>query len=769
MRIASVGGGPAGLYFAISMKLRRPDAQIEIFERNKPGDTFGWGVVFSDQTMANLRANDPTSAATMEAELTHWDDIDVHVNDAKVTSTGHGFIGIGRKRLLNILQDRCAELGIVQHFEVEVDPTLEAYKDFDLVIASDGLNSRIRATREETFKVDIDMRPNKFVWLGTNQLFDAFKFIFVETKHGWVWAHAYKFDANTSTFIVECQPETFAAWGFGEMSQEETCRTCEAIFADHLGGHPLMTNAGHIRGSAWINFPRVLCHQWYDGNLILLGDAAHTAHYSIGSGTKLAFEDAIKLAQVLADSDLPLAEGLKQYQDERHVEVLKLQSAAKNSMGWFEEVDRYLHFDPLQFTYALLTRSQRVSHENLRLRDPAWLAQLEKAFAEKAFGHPVDKPVPPMFTPFHLRGMEVANRVTVSPMAMYSAVDGVPTDFHLVHYGARALGGAGLVFTEMTCVSPEGRITPGCTGLYSDEAEAAWKRVVGFVHTSSPAKIALQLGHSGAKGSTRLGWDAIDAPLENGNWPLIAASPVPWSTANQTPREMTRADMDTVRDQFVEATHRAVRAGFDMVEFHAAHGYLISSFITPVLNHRTDDYGGSLENRLRYPLEVFRAMRAAWPQDKPMSVRISATDWIGEGGLTGRDAVAVARAFREAGADLIDVSTGQTTREARPIYGRMYQTPFADLIRNELDVPVMAVGNIFEVDHVNSILASGRADLCALGRPHLIDPAWTLRAAAELGGDGAGVPLPYRNGFDQLSRNLARAHSLVAGQAVLNV
>ena len=765
MRIASVGGGPAGLYFAISMKLRQPDAQIEIFERNKPGDTFGWGVVFSDQTMANLRANDPQSAATMEAELAHWDDIDVHVNDVKVTSTGHGFIGIGRKRLLNILQDRCAELGIIQHFEVEVDPTLEAYKDFDLVIASDGLNSRIRATRAETFKVDIDMRPNKFVWLGTNQLFDAFKFIFVETKHGWVWAHAYKFDANTSTFIVECQPDTFAAWGFGEMTQEETCRTCEAIFADHLGGHPLMTNAGHIRGSAWINFPRVLCHQWYDGNLILLGDAAHTAHYSIGSGTKLAFEDAIKLAQVLADSDLPLAEGLKQYQDERHVEVLKLQSAAKNSMGWFEEVDRYLHFDPLQFTYALLTRSQRVSHENLRLRDPAWLAQLEKAFAEKACGHALEQPVAPMFTPFRLRGMEVANRVTVSPMAMYSAADGVPSDFHLVHYGARALGGAGLVFTEMTCVSPEGRITPGCTGLYSDEAEAAWKRVVDFVHTSSPAKIALQLGHSGAKGSTRLGWDAIDAPLEEGNWPLIAASPVPWSTANQTPREMTRADMDTVCDQFVAATQRAARAGFDMVEFHAAHGYLISSFITPVLNRRTDDYGGTLENRLRYPLEVFRAMRAVWPQDKPMSVRISATDWIGEGGLTAQDAVEVARAFRDAGADLIDVSTGQTSKEARPVYGRMYQTPFADRIRNELDVPVMAVGNIFEVDHVNSILASGRADLCALGRPHLIDPAWTLRAAAELGGDASGVPLPYRNGFDQLSRNLARANA----QVVLNV
>jgi anthraniloyl-CoA monooxygenase len=654
---------------------------------------------------------------------------------------------------------------VIQHFEVEVDPTLEAYREFDLIIASDGLNSRIRAAREETFKVDIDMRPNKFVWLGTHQLFDAFKFIFVETKHGWVWAHAYKFDKDTSTFIVECQPETFAAWGFGEMSQEETCRICEAIFADHLGGHPLMTNASHVRGSAWINFPRVLCHQWYDGNLILLGDAAHTAHYSIGSGTKLALEDAIKLADVLTDSDLPLEEGLRQYQDERHVEVLKLQSAAKNSMGWFEEVDRYIKFDPLQFTYALLTRSQRVSHENLRLRDPEWLARLERSFAEKAFGHPIDKPVAPMFTPFRLRGMELANRVTVSPMAMYSAADGVPNDFHLVHYGARALGGAGLVFTEMTCVSPEGRITPGCTGLYSDAAEAEWRRIVNFVHAQSEAKIALQLGHSGAKGSTQLGWEAIDAPLEDGNWPLIAASPVPWSTANQTPREMTRADMDMIRDQFVAATRRAERAGFDMVEFHAAHGYLISGFITPVQNKRTDEYGGSLENRLRFPLEVFRAMRAEWPADKPMSVRISATDWVGDSGVTPREAVEIARAFHEAGADLIDVSAGQTSRAGKPVYGRMFQTPFADLIRNELDIPVMAVGNIFEVDHVNSILASGRADLCALARPHLVDPAWTLRAAAELGSDAVAVPPQYRNGFDQLSRNMARAQS----QVVLNV
>jgi anthraniloyl-CoA monooxygenase len=761
MKIACVGGGPAGLYFAISMKLRDAAVQVDVFERNKPGDTFGWGVVFSDQTMENLRRNDPVSARTMEAELTHWDDIDVHVGGAKVSSTGHGFIGIGRKRLLNILQDRAAELGITQKFEYEVDPELSAFKDYDLIIASDGLNSRVRATREEKFQVNIDLRRNKFVWLGTHKKFDAFNFIFAETEHGWVWAHAYKFDADTSTFIVECSPETFEAFGFGTMSQDETCRTCEQLFADHLGGHELMTNSRHIRGSAWINFPRVICEKWYDGNVILLGDAAHTAHFSIGSGTKLALEDAIKLADVLNDSSLPLEEGLAQYQQVRHLEVVKIQSAANNSTAWFEEVDRYLKFDPLQFTYALLTRSQRVSHENLRLRDPVWLAKLERAFAARAFGHEVDADVPPMLTPFRLRGLELANRITVSAMATYSASDGVPNDFHLVHYGARAMGGAGLVMTEMTCVSPNGRITPACTGLYSDEQTAAWRRITDFVHAQSEAKIGLQLGHSGAKGSTRIGWEGMDQPLETGNWPLIAASDIPWSASNQIPTAMTRADMDAVRDAFVAATHRALAAGFDLIELHAAHGYLLSSFITPVQNRRTDDYGGSLENRLRYPLEVFAAMRAVWPADKPMSVRISAHDWMGDSGITPADAVLVAKAFKEAGADLIDVSAGQTSTNAKPVYGRMFQTPFADLIRNELDIATMAVGNIYEVDHVNSILASGRADLCALGRPHLADPNWTQNAAAELGSDVVFLPKPYLNGFEQLRRNRARAASML--------
>jgi len=761
MKIACVGGGAAGLYFAISMKRRNPEHEVVVFERNRPGDTFGWGVVFSDQTMENLEANDPISAQSMRDELAHWDDIDIHIDDgarhSKITSTGHGFIGIGRKRLLQILQARARELGVDMRFEVEVEPDDALLAAYDLVIASDGINSKLRERFASHFDCDIEVRRNKFVWLGTKKRFDAFNFIFVKTEHGWVWAHAYQFDQDTATFIVECSPETFERLGFGAMSQEETCRACERIFAEHLDGHALMTNARHLRGSAWLNFNRVLCGVWRYRNCILLGDAAHTAHFSIGSGTKLAFEDAIKLAGVLNDASMPLDQALEQYREVRHLEVLKLQSAARNSTDWFEDVERYLAFEPPQFAYALLTRSQRVSHENLRLRDPKWLAEVERWFAEQATGAPVATPTPPMFTPLRLRGLELKNRIVVSPMAMYSASEGVPTEFHTVHYGARALGGAALVYTEMTCISPEGRITPGCPGLWNDEQEAAWRRIAEFVHAHTGAKLCMQLGHSGAKGSTRVAWEGIDAPLAEGGWPLMAPSDVAWSDRNPAPHPMTRSDMEKVRDQFVAATRRAERAGFDMIELHCAHGYLLSGFISPTQNRRTDDYGGSLENRLRFPLEVFRAMRAVWPAEKPMSVRISAHDWVGDAGVTPAEAVDISRAFAEAGVDIIDVSSGQVTKDERPVYGRMFQTPFADKIRNEVGVATMAVGNIYEVDHVNSILVAGRADLCALARPHQMDPNWTLRAAAQQKFAEAPVPRQYQSGFRQLTTNLERA------------
>lgn len=757
MRIACLGGGPAGLYFAISMKLADARHDIHVFERNKAGDTFGWGVVFSDQTLANLRANDPVSAETIIAEFAHWDDIDVRIRGESIRSSGHGFIGIGRKRMLQILQDRAAKLGVELHFETEFEADLAAYADYDLVIGADGVNSKLRDAYAEHFGVDIQTRANRFIWLGTTKVFDAFTFAFEQLPGGWVWAHAYRFDDGLSTFIVECSDQTYEALGLAAMDQGATCRWAERVFAAHLDGNPLMSNAAHLRGSAaWLKFRRVLCECWAYDKLILLGDSAHTAHFSIGSGTKLALEDAIKLAQVLNRPGLSREAALAEYQAERTVEVLKLQNSARNSTEWFETLDRYLDFDPVQFAYSLLTRSQRISHENLRQRDPAWLAGVERWFQSKATGVPANDAAPPMFAPYSLREMRLANRIVVSPMATYSAVDGVPSDFHLVHYGARAQGGAGLVFTEMTCISPEGRITPGCTGLWNDEQVAGWRRITDFVHANSQAKICLQLGHAGAKGSTQRGWETMDAPLAEDNWPLIAPSDVAWSPQNQTPRPMTRADMDRVRDQFVAATLRAIEAGFDMVELHAAHGYLLSAFITPLQNVRTDDYGGALENRLRFPLEVFAAMRDVWPSDRPMSVRISASDWTGAEGITPDDAVAVARAFAEAGADLIDVSAGQTSTAARPVYGRMFQTPFADKVRNEARTATMAVGNIFEPDHANSILAAGRADLVALARPHLIDPMWTLRAAAGAGYRGVAVPPPYEAGMAQLARNLAR-------------
>ncbi|MEL6996817.1 MAG: bifunctional salicylyl-CoA 5-hydroxylase/oxidoreductase [Pseudomonadota bacterium] len=751
MKIACLGGGPAGLYFGISMKLRDPDSEVTVIERNRPDDTFGWGVVLSDETLDNLAVNDRPSAAAIREHFAYWDDIAVHHAGVTTKSSGHGFCGIGRKTLLLLLQDRARELGVELRFETEVESASSYQSAFDIVVACDGLNSRTRMEFAETFEPEIDTRKLHFVWLGTHQKFDdAFTFIFEKTAKGWVWAHAYQFDADTATFIVECAPETYAAYGFGEMSQAECIAICEEIFADHLGGNALMTNATHIRGSAWLNFPRVLCQRWYHENVVLMGDAAATAHFSIGSGTKLALESAIALAEYL--TTLPRDKAFERYQEERRLEVLRLQSAARNSMEWFEDVERYLDLDPVQFNYSLLTRSQRISHENLRLRDAQWLRDAEGWFQKQA-GVSDNAPVrAPMFAPYRLRGLELDNRIVVSPMAQYKAIDGCPTDWHLVHYGERAKGGAGLVYVEMTCVSADGRITPGCPGLYAPEHEVAWTRITDFIHAETGAKICAQIGHAGRKGSTQVGWEEMDAPLNDGNWPLLSASAIPWSDRNTVPKAMDRGDMDLVRAQFVSATAMAERAGFDMAELHAAHGYLISSFISPLSNVRDDDYGGSLENRLRFPLEVFAAMRAVWPEAKPMSVRISASDWAGDDGVTPEESELIAVAFTEAGADIIDVSAGQTSTQAKPVYGRMFQTPFSDRIRNERGVATMAVGNIYEPDHVNSILMAGRADLVCLARPHLADPYWTLRAGSQIGDRQAHWPKPYEAGRDQAWR-----------------
>jgi anthraniloyl-CoA monooxygenase len=736
--------------------------------------------------MSKLQVADPSTASEILGAFNHWDDIAVHFKGETMRSGGHGFCGIGRKRLLNILQKRCEELGVELLFEQEVDANddIAALYQADLVIACDGLNSKMRTRFANTYKPDIDVRDCRFVWLGTRKLFDAFTFAIEETEHGWFQAHAYQFDGDTSTFIVETPESVWKAAGLEDMSQEESIAYCEKLFAPYLDGNPLMSNAKHLRGSAhWIKFPRVICDQWVhweksaDGRevpYVLMGDAAHTAHFSIGSGTKLALEDAIELADTFERVGHDVAgmkEVMKAYQATRSIEVLKIQNAARNSTEWFENVARYVNLPPQQFAYSLLTRSQRISHENLRLRDAKFVSAYERFMGsltgmdDAASG----KSTPPMFLPLQARGITLKNRVMVSPMATYSAVDGLPGDFHLMHYGARAVGGAAIVFTEMTCVSPEGRITPGCPGLWNDEQQQAWTRIVNFVHAQSDAKIALQLGHAGRKGSTRRAWDGIDMPLNDAardgqNWPLLAPSALPYMDGvSQVPHEMTRADMDAVLAEFISAAQRGVQAGFDWLELHCAHGYLLSGFISPLTNLRKDNYGGSLENRLRFPLEVFVALRKIWPQDKPMSVRISAHDWV-EGGITPDDAIEIAKQFKAAGVDFVDCSSGQVDKREKPVYGRMFQTPFADRIRNEAGVRTIAVGAISEADHVNSIIAAGRADLCAVARPHLANPSWTMQEAARIGYTDLNWHKAYVSGKRQMETNFERA-ALMAAQA----
>ena len=769
MRVVTVGGGPAGLYFALLLRKAKPDVDITVLERNARGQTFGWGVVFSDQTLENFRDADEATYSAIVENFAHWDDIDVVVGDCTITSGGHGFSGISRRTLLDILRQRAVSLGVDVRYECDVSSldqlqTIDGCADADLIVAADGINSRIRRERTAAFRPTLDVRPARFVWLGTTRPFDAFTFFFVQNEFGVFQAHCYRFEAGLSTFIVECDEESWKRAGLDHADTDATIAICEAMFGKWLDGHRLMSNATHRAQSPWLGFTRVSNETWFDGNVVLVGDAAHTAHFSIGSGTKLAMEDAIALAgAVAANESVPRALGA--YQDARMIEALRLQNASRNSMEWFENVKRYMSLPPEQFAYSLLTRSQRVSHENLRLRDSQYLSGVERWFASAAHSvtgatAPVtaaERAPAPMFTPFRLRDMTLVNRVAVAPMDMYRAIDGLIGPFHFAHLGARALGGAALLFTEMVCVSPEGRITTGCAGMYSEAHSNAWREIVDFAHAESDARVCLQLGHSGRRGSTRLPWEASNESLDDG-WETIAPSAVPYTPEMETPHEMSRDDMKCVTGHFVRAVRLAVNAGFDMIELHCAHGYLMSSFITPLSNRRDDEFGGSLTNRIRFPLEVFSAMRAEWPSERPMSVRISATDWV-DGGVTGADSVEIARAFTRAGADIIHVSTGETSTEARPVYGRMYQTPYSDRIRNEAGARTIAVGNILTADQVNAILAAGRADICAIGRPHLSDPNWTLRAAAELGYESQRWPVSYLPARRQLERELEKLRS----------
>jgi len=788
VKVVVIGGGPAGLYTALLLRKSNSEHSVTVVERNRPDDTFGWGVVFSDQTLENFRAADDETYLAITDNFAHWDDIDVFVHGKRITSGGHGFSGIGRQKLLDILQQRASGLGVELRFETEVRGDAELQQaglgGGGMIVDEDGINSVIRRKYAEHFQPDLDKRTARYVWLGTTYPFDAFTFYFVENDAGVFQAHCYRFDEYTSTFIVECDEASWCGAGFDQMDTAQTIAESERIFGRWLGGHRLMSNAPHRAASPWTNFVRVRNARWFHENVVLIGDAAHSAHFSIGSGTKLAMEDAIVLARELnAGGDICAA--LQRYQEERMTDALRLQNAARNSMEWFEHVKRYMGLPPEQFAYSLLTRSQRVSHENLRLRDQTYVEDVERWFSSVAESTSQPKPgsttetprhrgrletstnvaPPPMFTPFRLRGMTLHNRVIVSPMDMYSATDGTPNDFHLVHLGARALGGAAMVMTEMVCVSPEARITLGCTGLYNREHVDAWRKIVEFVHQWSQAKICLQLGHSGRKGSTRLPWDGgAEQPLKEDGWETVGPSAISYASTLPPPTEMSRADMDAVKEDFVRATRMAEQAGFDAIELHCAHGYLLSSFLTPVSNRRTDEYGGLVENRIRFPLEIFAAMRTEWPEEKPMSVRVSATDWV-EDGITGADAVAIARAFVEAGADVIHVSTGQTTTDEKPVFGRLFQTPYSDQLRNEARVPTIAVGNITDADQVNSIIAAGRADLVAIWRPHLSDPQWTLHAAAQLGFAGARWPVQYYQGRMQLEREVQRAKAAAAQQA----
>ena len=751
-RIVCMGGGPAGLYAAILFKKALPEAAVEVFERNRPDDTFGWGVVFSDSTMGNFRDADQASHARIVDEFHHWDDINVHFKGQVIRSGGHGFAGISRRLLLNILQKRAAALGVKLWFQHELDDAAD-FADADLIVVSEGVNSKSRLRHAAVFEPNIDVRKCRFIWLGTTQKFDAFTFAFEKTEHGWFQIHAYQFSKDLSTVIVETREETWEAHGLDKANIDESIAFCEKLFAAYLGKAPLLSNARHLRGSAWLNFSRVECKRWYDGNLVMIGDAAHTAHFSIGSGTKLAMEDAISLVRHVSHAS-DVQSGLESYQTERSVEARRLQNAARNRMEWFENVARYENMQPLQFAYSLLSGSQRIGHANLKLRDARFVARIESDLAARSG---LEAPRPPMFLPFKLRNMELINRVVVSPMAQYRAVDGVPNDWHLVHYGSRATGGAGLVVTEMTCTSADARISPGCTGLWNETQAAAWRRIVDFVHAESAARFCLQLGHAGRKGSTQLGWEDADHPLAEGNWPLWAPSPIAYLEGmSQIPRALTLEQLERIQADFVRSAELGASAGFDMLELHMAHGYLLASFLSPLTNRRSDEYGGSVENRLRFPLAVLRAVRKVWPAERPLSVRLSATDWA-EGGLSEADVIAIAHALAAAGADILDISSGQTVAAQKPVYGRMWQTPFADMIRNLVGVPTIAVGNISEADQVNSIIAAGRADLCAIARPHLAHPSWTLAEAAAQGYTQQRWPDSYRSAKSQLERAAERS------------
>ena len=739
MKISVIGGGPGGLYFSILTKKAQPDCQIDVYERNKADDSFGFGVVFSDETLSEFLTKDPESYELIRSKFAYWDDLDVARDGEVVRITGNGFCGCSRKTLLELLQQRCREEGVNLHFETNIGD-LSQLSDSDIIVASDGINSAIRDRFASDFGTKTELKKNRFVWMGSTRPLDAFTYFFRTTPYGTIVAHTYQYQEGMSTWIFECSDATWQNAGFSVTDEKDTIQKIESLFKEELQGHGLISNRSH-----WRQFPAITNDNWHKDNIVLLGDAKATAHYSIGSGTKLAMECAIALSEAVISNPGNVTAAFQQYEKMRRNRVEMIQYAANVSLDWFEHMDRHIEHDFMQFAFGVMTRSKKVTFENMALRDTTFTQKVLAEFNQKNNN---TANTPAAFTPFQLREMTLKNRIVMSPMGQYSAEDGLVSDWHLMHYGARATGGVGLILTEMTAVSQTGRITLGCAGIYTKEQVVAWKKITAFIHHNTAAKIGIQLGHSGRKGATKKPWEGATESIEK-PWELLSASPLAFNDKTAVPKEMTAQDMEQVITEFVQAAKNADEAGFDMIELQAHHGFLLASFLSPLTNIRQDEFGGSIENRLRFPLQVFEAIRKVFPAAKPMSVRISASDWA-TNGISEEDTIAIAEAFKNAGADIINVSTGNTVSGQKPQVGRMWQTPFSDTIRNTVHIPTITTGYIQDIDQINTILLNGRADLVALGRPLLIDPNFVRNAQAYEQYQTDDIPKQYQAGISHL-------------------
>lgn len=739
MKITIIGGGPGGLYFSILTKKAMPHCQIDIYERNKPDDSFGFGVVFSDETLGEFLKRDMQSYELIRSKFAYWDDIIVARDGESVNIAGNGFCGCSRKTLLQLLQQRCNEEGVNLHFEQNVDD-LSQFADSDIILASDGIASAIRTQYQNEFGTKIELKKNRFVWLGSTKPLDAFTYFFRSTPHGTIVAHSYQYEEGMSTWIFECSDETWKKHGFEVTNEEDTMTKIAEIFKDELDGHPLISNKSH-----WRQFPHVTNEKWYHNNIVLLGDAKATAHYSIGSGTKLAMDCAIGLSDAVITNPNNVQAAFEQYDKSRRNTVEMIQYAAIVSLDWFENMDRHMQHSFQQFAFGCMTRSKKVTYENLRLRDSSFTDKVLEEFNDNCKVN--EKNQSAAFSKFKLRELELPNRIVMAPMGQYSATDGLVSDWHLVHYGSRATGGVGLIITEMTAISETGRITEGCAGIYNAEQLNQWKKITDFIHNNTETKIGIQLGHSGRKGATKKPWEG-NGPMET-PWNLISASSIPFNENFATPKEMILENMEEIKAQFVQAAKNADEAGFDMIELQAHHGFLLASFLSPLTNIRSDEFGGSIENRLKYPLEVFKAIRDVFPTEKPISVRISATDWA-ENGISEHEVITIATAFKAAGADIINVSTGNTVAGQKPLTGRMWQTPFSDAVRNTVHIPTITAGYIQDIDQINTIILNGRADLVALGRPLLLDANFVRNAQAYEQFQANDIPNPYKMGISHL-------------------